>query len=103
VGRVDPEAAERTAPFAIQIVQSAGDLSNGRPQSFEKAPSGVGQGDAPGRAVQQAHTQPLFELPNGVAEGRGRDAEAHGGGSKAEILGDRHERDQVRKLASTHR
>jgi hypothetical protein len=53
--------------------------------------------------VQQAHTQPLFELPNGVAEGRGRDAEAHGGGSKAEILGDRHERDQVRKLAPTHR
>jgi hypothetical protein len=102
VGGVDPKPAERPRPLAIQIVQSAGDLIDCRPQSFEEATPRIGRGDAPRRSVQQADAHPFFQLPDPMTEGRRGDAEARRSRSEAEIVGDRDEGGQVRQLASTH-
>ena len=102
VGRVDAEPPERTAPLTIQVVQRTGDLVDRRAQPFEEATSGVGRRDAPRRAVQQANPHAFFQLPDRVAQRRGRDAKTRRSRPEAEIVSNRDERRQIRKLASTH-
>jgi hypothetical protein len=45
--------------------------------------------------VQQAHPEALLQLPNRVAERRGRDAETWCRGTEAAIVGDSNERGQI--------
>jgi len=93
---------EGPAALAVQIVQRTDDLVERRPQPLEQATSRVGRRDASRRAVQQVDADALLQLPDRVAQGRGRDAETYGSPSEAEIVGDRDEGGQIRKLASTH-
>ena len=59
----------------------------------------IGRRYAARRAVQQAHTEALLQLPDRVAERRGRDAETRCRGTEAAIIGDSNERGQIGKVA----
>jgi hypothetical protein len=59
---MNPQAAKRTLTLLIQVLQSAGNLINRRPQLFEQAKAGVGERHAARRAMQQPHAMTLLEL-----------------------------------------
>ena len=62
----------------------------------------VGERDAARRAMQQADTEALLQLPHRVAE-RGRcDANPRCGGPEAQLVSDGDECRQIRKVAALH-
>ena len=48
----------------------------------------IGQGQAPGGAIEQAHPKPAFQPGNGLADRRGRQVQAFSGGPEAARVGD---------------
>jgi hypothetical protein len=53
-------------------------------------------------ARQEAHTHPLFQIPDGVTQGRWRDPEAFRGSGEASVLRHRHEGRQGGELVADH-
>ena len=85
-----------------EVVERLRHLFDRRPQPVEEPPAGIGEGDAPGRAMQQSNPETLLEVPHRVAERRGGAAEARGRRPEAEIVGDGNERRQIGKVGATH-
>ena len=90
-------------PFlALEVIQRAGDLLDGRPQPVEQAQARIGERDASGPPMQQADPEMLLELPHRVAECGGCDTETRGCRAKAQIIGDGNERGQSGEIGAAH-
>ena len=86
----------------VQVLERAGDLVDRRPQPLEQVQAGLGHRHAAGRAVQQAHSEALLQLPHRMAK-RGRcDAEPRRGGAEAALLGDGGECGEVGEVNAVH-
>ena len=99
---MDTQPPEGPAPFLVEILQSAGDLSNGWSQPRQQATPRVGQRDAPRRAMQQANAEALLKVPNRVAERRGCDSNPRSRSPEAEFVSYGDECHQIRKIAAMH-
>ena len=95
-------AARRPVAEAGHLVDRLVDVVERRLQPGEELLSRLGRRHAARGARQQADPHPLFQAPDGVAQGRRGDPEAFRGPGEAAFLRHRHEGRQDAELVANH-
>ncbi|MDT4839207.1 hypothetical protein FQZ97_729910 [compost metagenome] len=78
------------AQFVLQLVHFLSgqlQLHQGLARALQVDVPGLGQGHAPGGALEQAHAQLALQVPHGLGQGRGRLAQLLGGTTETAVLG----------------
>lgn len=106
---VDGEFGQEKADAAGGMVAAAGDLlegeadfADGGAHTGEELFAGESGGNAAGGPGEQADVELLFEAADGVADGRGSDAEAAGGAGEAALVGDGEENGEIAEIVVVH-
>jgi len=102
LGDIEAQPPEGMALLASEVVERARDLLDCRPSPVEQAQTGIGERDAPRRAVQQSHREALLELPHRMTQRRRSDADTRRRRAEAEIVGDGDERGQIGEISAAH-
>ena len=102
MGHIKAQAPEGMLLLTLEVIQPVRDLLDRRPKPLEQTQTGIGERDAPRRAVQQSEPETLLEVPHRVAECRRRDADTRRRCAEAEIVGDGNERCQIGKVGAAH-
>ena len=97
---VQPQGAGRAIAKAVDHVECGVDFTQRRHELVEQARASVRQGNATGRAVEQAHAEPGLEPADGGTQRRGGRAARPGGLAEAAALG---HGEEGRKIAQIRR
>jgi hypothetical protein len=84
------------------LVQRSADVPERRTQPRDQLFSGIGRRHAARRSREQAHTNPLFQSADRVAQGRAGYAQSLGRPRKAPFFSDGEEGGQDAELVSHH-
>jgi hypothetical protein len=95
-------APEGMPLLTLEVLQTARNLLDRRPQPLEEAQACIRERDAPRGAVQQSEPETLLEVPHGVAERRRCDANTRRRRAEAETVGDGNERSQIGEVGAAH-
>jgi hypothetical protein len=71
---VEPQRPGRRITKAVHRIERGGDLAQSGAQAFQQSLPGLRRRDATRGPVQKPHAEPRFQSPQGLAQGRGRDA-----------------------------
>jgi hypothetical protein len=82
----------------LQRAEGVVDRRERRLHARKKASARFGEPDVPGRAVEQAHAQALFERADDLTHARGGEPELGRSGGEAALVGDDHELGDARQI-----
>jgi hypothetical protein len=99
---IEPERARGRRSEGVYVLHGVGDVAQGGAQAGEQPFAGFRGSDAAGGAVQQTDAQPLLDATDGVAEGRRRHAQLHGGAPEAAVGRDRDEGREIGEIGALH-
>jgi EmrB/QacA subfamily drug resistance transporter len=85
------QRARRGAAALAQLLERRVDRAERWLDAREQLAAGVSEADPPGRALEEAHAQPLLELAHRLAQRRGRHAEHARGAREGAVHGDQAE------------
>ncbi|MBB4126895.1 hypothetical protein GGR77_002185 [Xanthomonas translucens] len=101
-GGVQAQVAGGAVAERIGVLDRRIDLAQRGRDAGKEAFAGIGQRDAAGSAMEQAHAHALFQRGDRMAERRGRHAQRGGGAAKAALLGDGDDRLQFAQGRTGH-
>ncbi|MNT28825.1 hypothetical protein D3C72_1645360 [compost metagenome] len=100
--RIDAQGAGCRPAEVVHLFERVAQVVQHRQQAFGQALAGVRQRHAARGPVEQVHPQPFFQVADGVADRRSRQAKLFPRAAKAAVPGDRRKGGQVRQVIGQH-